>query len=83
MHLLAPKEKGRLLGDQGREEKEKVASMQGHQGKEEKEEVATMLGHQGKEGVVEEKEEVASMLGHQGKEEAGCILMRRRSGSDI
>ena len=64
MHLLAPKEKGRLLGDQGREEKEKVASMQGHQGK-------------------EEKEEVASMLGHQGKEEAGCILMRRRSGSDI
>ena len=50
MHLLAPKEKGRLPGDQGKEE---------------------------------EKEEVASMLGHQGKEEAGCILMRRRSGSDI
>ena len=53
MHLLAPKEKGRLPG------------------------------HQGKEGEDEGKEEVASMLGHQGKEEAGCILMRRRSGSDI
>lgn len=49
MHLLAPKEKGRLPG------------------------------HQGREG----EEEAASMLGHQGKEEAGCILMRRRSGSDI
>ena len=68
MHLLAPKEKGRLLGDQGKEEEEKVASM---------------LGHQGKKKEKEEKEEVASMLGHQGKEEAGCILMRRRSGSDI
>ena len=28
MHLLAPKEKGRLLGDQGEEEKEEVASME-------------------------------------------------------
>ena len=34
MHLLAPKEKGRLPGDQGKEEKEKVTSMLGHQGKE-------------------------------------------------
>ena len=33
MHLLAPKEKGRLLGHQGKEEKEEVASMLGHQGR--------------------------------------------------
>ena len=35
MHLLAPKEKGRLLGHQGREGEEEAASMLGHQGKEE------------------------------------------------